>query len=213
MQETGDSGRRFFVLCRLAYDGMTAHVTIMSRHDQTTHSLRKNLGCPCRPSSEDDGTCLLYIDRHLIHEVTSPRRRSKACALRVASLAPAPKPRSPTEDHNVPTSNRLVRHSRTRKASMQVETLERQLQSKPASTLLEPERHPPGHCPHHRARARLHPARHDHRLRRLPYRDAWRIRRAGLRHRHVGSRTCAGDADADPGAGENHAHHGQRRAA
>jgi 3-isopropylmalate/(R)-2-methylmalate dehydratase large subunit len=22
---------------------------------------------------EDDGTCLLYIDRHLVHEVTSPQ--------------------------------------------------------------------------------------------------------------------------------------------
>lgn len=24
--------------------------------------------------AEDDGTALLYIDRHLVHEVTSPRR-------------------------------------------------------------------------------------------------------------------------------------------
>jgi hypothetical protein len=34
----------------------------------------------------DDGTCLIYIDRHLVHEVTS-RRRSKACAWPAARSA------------------------------------------------------------------------------------------------------------------------------
>ena len=37
-----------------------------------------------------------------------------------------------------------------------------------------------------------------HRLRRQPHRDPRRVRRAGLRHRHLGSRARAGDADADP---------------
>ncbi len=35
--------------------------------------------------------------------------------------------------------------------------------------------------------------------------NAWRLRCAGLRHRHIGSRACAGDADADPEEVEEHA--------
>ena len=38
------------------------------------------------------------------------------------------------------------------------------------------------------------PAGHDHRLRRQPHRDARRLRRARLRHRHLRSRARAGDA-------------------
>ena len=34
---------------------------------------------------EDDGTCLLYIDRHLVHEVTSPQAFE---GLRVAGRQP-----------------------------------------------------------------------------------------------------------------------------
>ena len=53
---------------------------------------------------ESDGTCLLYIDRHLVHEVTSPQAfEGLAIAGRKpwrtgANLAVA--------DHNVPTLNR-----------------------------------------------------------------------------------------------------------
>src|SRR6056300_1146102 len=51
---------------------------------------------------QDDGTCLLYIDRHLVHEVTSPQafeglRLAGRKVWRVdANLA--------TPDHNVPTT-------------------------------------------------------------------------------------------------------------
>src|SRR6185312_1171918 len=48
--------------------------------------------------------------------------------------------------------------------------------------------------PHHRPRAGFYPARRDARLRRQPHRHPRRVRRAGLRHRHLGSRACAGDA-------------------
>jgi 3-isopropylmalate/(R)-2-methylmalate dehydratase large subunit len=53
---------------------------------------------------DDDGTCLLYIDRHLVHEVTSPQAFEGLCLAgrkpwRVsANLA--------TADHNVPTTAR-----------------------------------------------------------------------------------------------------------
>ena len=71
------------------------------------------------------------------------------------------------------------------------------------------ERPPPGHRPHHRAGAGLHAARHDHRLRRQPYLDARRIRRACARHRHLRGRACARHPDADPAQGQEHA--GARR--
>ena len=53
----------------------------------------------------DDGTCLIYIDRHLVHEVTSPQAFE---ALRVAGR----KLRRPdltlaVPDHNLPTTARV----------------------------------------------------------------------------------------------------------
>ncbi|OOQ85969.1 3-isopropylmalate dehydratase [Penicillium brasilianum] len=55
-------------------------------------------------NQQDDGTCLLYIDRHLVHEVTSPQAFE---GLKNASR----KVRRPdctlvTVDHNIPTSSR-----------------------------------------------------------------------------------------------------------
>ena len=53
---------------------------------------------------EPDGTCLIYIDRHLVHEVTSPqafeglRTAGRKVRQRHAALAVA--------DHNVPTTDR-----------------------------------------------------------------------------------------------------------
>ena len=53
---------------------------------------------------QDDGTCLIYIDRHLVHEVTSPqafeglRNADRAVWRPEATLA--------VPDHNVPTTDR-----------------------------------------------------------------------------------------------------------
>ncbi|QFR33142.1 3-isopropylmalate dehydratase large subunit [Ancylobacter sp. TS-1] len=53
---------------------------------------------------QDDGTCLLYIDRHLVHEVTSPQAFE---GLRVAGRrVHAPTKTLAVVDHNVPTSDR-----------------------------------------------------------------------------------------------------------
>ncbi len=56
--------------------------------------------------SEDDGTALLYIDRHLVHEVTSPQafeglRMAGRKPWRVNSILAVP-------DHNVPTTERAA---------------------------------------------------------------------------------------------------------
>lgn len=55
---------------------------------------------------ESDGTCLLYIDRHLIHEVTSPQafeglELANRQPWRVSSILAV-------ADHNVPTTDRLA---------------------------------------------------------------------------------------------------------
>ncbi len=53
---------------------------------------------------QPDGTCLLYIDRHLVHEVTSPQAFE---GLRVAGRkVRAPEKTLAVVDHNVPTSDR-----------------------------------------------------------------------------------------------------------
>jgi len=71
---------------------------------------------------QDDGTTLLYVDRHLIHEVTSPQafeglRLSKR-KVRKPNLTLA------VADHNVPTTNRSEGISDT-ESKIQVEALEK----------------------------------------------------------------------------------------
>ena len=54
--------------------------------------------------TQDDGTCLLYIDRHLVHEVTSPQAFE---GLRVAGrTVRRPEATLAVPDHNVPTTDR-----------------------------------------------------------------------------------------------------------
>jgi 3-isopropylmalate/(R)-2-methylmalate dehydratase large subunit len=69
-----------------------------------------------------DGTCLLYVDRHLVHEVTSPQAFE---GLRAAGRAVRrPDATIAVVDHNIPTTDR--RHGITEEESrVQVETLER----------------------------------------------------------------------------------------
>src|SRR3954471_4757102 len=68
----------------------------------------------------DDGTCILYIDRHLVHEVTSPqafeglRMSNRRVRRPQATLAVA--------DHNVPTSER-AQGIADEESRIQVETL------------------------------------------------------------------------------------------
>ncbi len=75
--------------------------------------------------SEDDGTALLYIDRHLVHEVTSPQAFE---GLRMAGRQPW---RSETAlavpDHNVPTTDR-DQGIQDPVSRIQVETLDKNCQ-------------------------------------------------------------------------------------
>ena len=71
--------------------------------------------------TQSDGTCLLYIDRHLVHEVTSPQAFE---GLRVSGRGVRrPDATIAVADHNVPTTDRSrgIEEPESRK---QVETLE-----------------------------------------------------------------------------------------
>lgn len=70
---------------------------------------------------QEDGTCLLYIDRHLVHEVTSPQAFE---GLRLAGR----KVRHPERtlavvDHNVPTSPDRIHGIKNEESRIQVEAL------------------------------------------------------------------------------------------
>jgi len=71
--------------------------------------------------TQDDGTCLIYIDRHLVHEVTSPQAFE---GLRVAGRkVRRPDATLAVADHNVPTTDRSVGIA-DEESRIQVETLE-----------------------------------------------------------------------------------------
>ena len=72
----------------------------------------------------DDGTCLLYIDRHLVHEVTSPQAFE---GLRMAGRSVrAPDKTIAVPDHNVPTTlDRANAATMTEDSRIQVEALDK----------------------------------------------------------------------------------------
>jgi 3-isopropylmalate/(R)-2-methylmalate dehydratase large subunit len=71
---------------------------------------------------QDDGTCLVYIDRHLVHEVTSPQAfeglRDSGRKVRRADKTLA------VADHNVPTTDRSA-GIENEESRIQVEALEK----------------------------------------------------------------------------------------
>ena len=71
-------------------------------------------------NQEKDGTCLLYVDRHLVHEVTSPQAfeglRIQKRKVRKPELTLA------VPDHNVPTSDR-TKGIADEQSKLQVDTL------------------------------------------------------------------------------------------
>ena len=72
----------------------------------------------------DDGTCLLYIDRHLVHEVTSPQAFE---GLRMTGRrVRAPEKTIAVPDHNVPTTpDRANAATMTEDSRIQVDALDK----------------------------------------------------------------------------------------
>jgi len=72
---------------------------------------------------DDDGTCLLYIDRHLVHEVTSPQAFE---GLRMAGRkVRAPEKTIAVPDHNVPTTLDREKGIENEESRIQVDALDK----------------------------------------------------------------------------------------
>ena len=70
----------------------------------------------------EDGTCLLYIDRHLVHEVTSPQAFE---GLRMTGrTVRAPDKTIAVQDHNVPTTADRVNGITNEESRIQVDALD-----------------------------------------------------------------------------------------
>jgi len=73
--------------------------------------------------ADEDGTCLLYIDRHLVHEVTSPQAFE---GLRMAGRkVRAPEKTIAVPDHNVPTTLDRAKGIKNKESRVQVEALDK----------------------------------------------------------------------------------------
>ncbi|KFE35147.1 3-isopropylmalate dehydratase large subunit [Thioclava atlantica] len=74
-------------------------------------------------SEDEDGTCLLYIDRHLVHEVTSPQAFE---GLRLAGRkVRAPEKTIAVPDHNVPTTLDRAKGIENEESRIQVDALDK----------------------------------------------------------------------------------------
>ena len=72
-------------------------------------------------TDNDDGTSIIYIDRHLVHEVTSPQAFE---GLKITNRSVRkPNFTLATADHNIPTTNRDAGISDP-ESKLQVDTLE-----------------------------------------------------------------------------------------
>ncbi|WP_045387849.1 3-isopropylmalate dehydratase large subunit [Falsirhodobacter sp. alg1] len=72
--------------------------------------------------TDEDGTCLLYIDRHLVHEVTSPQAFE---GLRMTGRnVRAPEKTIAVPDHNVPTTAGREKHIDNEEGRIQVAALD-----------------------------------------------------------------------------------------
>ena len=124
----------------------------------------------------DDGSALIYIDRHLLHEVTSPQAFE---GLRLADRKPWRLDANlATPDHNVPTTDRVrgIDGIDDPVSRIQVETLDKNCDE---FGILEfkilDQRQGIVHVA----------ARHDDRLRRLAHLNARRFWHACARYRHI----------------------------
>ena len=154
---------------------------------------------------EQDGNSILYIDRHLVHEVTSPQAFE---GLRMAGRkVRVPQATFAVPDHNIPTRNQL-QPIKDPVSAKQVETLRKNC--KDFGVPLFDLGDPPGDCPCDGSGAGVDPSGVDHRLRRFTYSHPRGFRSPCIRHRHFRSRTCDGNPDTSAKKTENDAGGSQR---
>ncbi len=141
--------------------------------------------------TESDGTALLYIDRHLVHEVTSPQAFEGLQARRSQAVA-----RGFDRRHRRPQHADAALGSGHRRSDLAHAGRDARRQHARARRqgLFPVSRPAPGHRARDRTRERRDAARHDGRLRRLAHQHARRVRLPRVRHRHLRGRARARDA-------------------
>ncbi len=154
--------------------------------------VRKSLGTTPGRARDREVPAVLYIDLHLVHEVTSPQAFAVLQRKAAQGASPGSHPcnhrslDSYLEARCVGTSCVCPARPTARSACCQKNCAEFGLQ------LFDVGSGAPGHRARHRPGTRRHAAGQDHRLWRQPYQHPRRIRRAGLRHRHDRGRARAG---------------------
>ena len=138
---------------------------------------------------------LLYIDLHLVHEVTS------AAGVRGAAPAgPQGAPARPDARHRRPQRadhRTATRPGPTRSRSSRCEALRQELRRLRRAATTTSTTCDQGIVHVIGPEQGLTQPGHDHRLRRQPHRHPRRVRRARVRHRHLRGRARPGDPDAD----------------
>ena len=145
---------------------------------------------------EPGGPALLYVDLHLVHEVTSPQAFE---GLRLEGRQRAPAGTGCCHDGPQRPDHRRrgvgCRRHEPGPDGGAAPQLRRQ-----RHRLLRRRTSLPGHRPRDRSGARPHRARHHHRLRRLAHGHPRGLRRIRARDRHLRGRARAGDAVPAPDA-------------
>ena len=153
--------------------------------------------------TEEDGTAILYIDRHLVHEVTSPQafeglRQAGRKVWRVSSIVA-------TADHNTPTTGWELGYDGITDpiSKAQITTLDANIKESGAAAFFPflSKRQGIVHVigPENGA------TRHDGSLRRQPHLHPRRVWRPGPRYRHLRGRACHGYANTAGQKSEEHA--------
>ena len=140
---------------------------------------------------------LLYIDLHLVHEVTSPQAFD---GLRLCGPDGAPS-RAHRRDDGPQRADVGSRPADRGSDLGQADGRARGQLRRVRHPLLRHGRPGPGHRARDRPGAGAHAAGHDDRVRRQPHLHPRRVRRARVRHRHERGRARAGHADATAACG------------
>ena len=155
-----------------------------------------------------NGQTQLFIGLHLIHEVTTPQAFDMLRARGLEGALPGAHDRHRRSHRPDPRSAAAVPrrdgrgHARGARAQL----------PRGGRPALRSEQRVAGHRPRHRAGAGAHAAGDDDRLRRQPHLDARRVRRGGVRHRHLAGARRARVAVPGDGSAEGAAHQRHRQA-
>ena len=169
-------------------------------NDAPSHTLRAALGRARRAHEEPGAPAVLYVDLHLVHEVTSPQAFAGLRRARAQGAPPGPDGRDDGPQHadRSPSTSRRSIESARASSRRSTENCREYGDHAARARLADA-----GDRPRHRARARAHAAGDDDRLRRQPHLDARRLRRARVRDRHERGRARPRDPVPAPAQAED----------